>query len=131
MEIVKELPFEFIMETNGTGLWSDVAKSVKVTKIELDYNNEPFDEGGDLYGELRVYFDTSTWEPNKDGLIYTDDQFMDDLKGCLEVAGFDDKDISYSEQGMQGNDYVSCDVGQEFINSWTFKDWADSELPGN
>jgi len=100
MEIVKEVPFEFIMETGGDGLWSDVIKKVQVTKIELDYDNEPFDEGGELYGELRVYFDTDTWEPNKDGLIYTDDQFMDDLKGCLEVAGLDDADISYSEQSL-------------------------------
>jgi len=131
MEITQEVPFEFTMETDGNGYWSDKVKKVQVTKIELNYEDEPFDEGGDLYGELRVYFDRASWEPNEDGLIYTDDQFMDDLKGCLEVAGLDDADISYSEQGMQGADFVSCDVGQKFINSWAFKEWAETELPGN
>ena len=98
MEVIHAIPFEFTMETSGDGYWSNKAKPVRVTKIELDYDTEPFDEGDPLWGELRVYFDRSTWEPNEDGLIYTDKQFMDDLKGCLEVRGLDDSDISYSEQ---------------------------------
>jgi hypothetical protein len=30
-------------------------------------------------------------------------------------------DVSYSEQGMQGDDYVSCDIGKPFLDSWTAK----------
>lgn len=130
MDITQEIPFAFTMETDGHGLWSNVVKQVQVTKIELDYNNEPYDEGGNLYGELRVFFDNESWKTNEDGLIYTDKQFMDDLKGCLETYGLDDSDISYSEQGMQGDNFVSCDVGQEFIDSWSFKEWEKTELPG-
>jgi hypothetical protein len=130
-DITKEIPFDFIMETDGSGLWTAKAKDVKATRIELDYDNDPGPEFDHLWGELRVYFDTDTWDTNLDGLIYTDEQFLDDLKGCLEVMKLNDSDIEYSEAGMQGIDYVSLDVGEEFITSWTFNEWAASELPGN
>ena len=129
-EVVKEIPFEFNLDTDGTGYWTAKEKEVKTTKLELAYE-EDLKSDDKLFGELRIYFDTKTWDPRFDGLIYTDEQFMDDLRGCLEVLGLDDADVCYSEQGMQGNDYVSCDVGEQFITSWTFKEWAESELPGN
>ncbi len=31
----------------------------------------------------------------------------------------------YSEQGMQGDDYVSCDVGKKFLKSWAAKFGTD------
>jgi len=43
---------------------------------------------------------------------------MQELKELLTNLGFDASDVSYSEQGMQGNGYVSCDVGERFINSF-------------
>jgi hypothetical protein len=130
-EVIKEIPFEFILETDGSGLWTATEKHIQTTKIELIYRDDDFAaEHGSLYGELRVYFDTNTWDTTVNGLIYTDRQFMDDLQGCLEVIKLDDSDVSYSEAGMQGNNYVSCDVGENFIASWTFNEWAASELPG-
>jgi hypothetical protein len=33
----------------------------------------------------------------------------------IEVAG---DDVDYSEQGMQGDNYVSFDVGAKFLKSW-------------
>jgi hypothetical protein len=65
---------------------------------------------------LRVHFDTASWDTYTDGLIYTDKQFMTELRELLTAQGFDASDVSYSEQGMQGDDYVSCDVGECFIN---------------
>jgi len=70
------------------------------------------------FGELRVYFDTETWDTRDHGLIYTDDQFERELKSFLEALGFDVTDVGYSEQGMQGDNYVSLDVGDKFIASW-------------
>jgi hypothetical protein len=29
--------------------------------------------------------------------------------------------VTYSEQGMQGDDYVSLDVGKDFLDSWSAK----------
>jgi hypothetical protein len=43
---------------------------------------------------------------------------MRELKELLVQKGFDVKDVSYSEQGMQGDTYVSCDVGERFINTF-------------
>jgi len=123
--------FEFKLNTDGEGYWSDVAKEVQVTTMELDVTSGA-DDGE--FGELRVFFDPKTWNTKEDGLIYTDEQFMDELRGALEVVGLNDTDIGYSEQGMQGANYVSLDVHDKFIKSWALKDsfneWVKSGLAG-
>jgi hypothetical protein len=100
------------LSTDGSGYWSNVAKTVLVTGLELSSTD---DEG--QFGELRVHFSPSTWDINKDGLIYTDNQFISDLKVLLSRIELD-TDVSYSEQGMQGDTFVSLDVGPEFIKSY-------------
>ena len=93
--------------TNGRGYWSNKAKAVQVTDMKVTYIN---DEGD--FGELRVYF--NNWDTNKLGLIYTDKQFMREFKAVLATKlGFTDKQLNnlcYSEQGMQGDNYVSMDI---------------------
>jgi hypothetical protein len=74
-----------------------------------------------IFGELRVYFDIDTWDVNELGLIYTDGQFMGELRALLKAHGLPGDDVSYSEQGMQGDDYVSCDVGTKFYTAWMKK----------
>ena len=100
------------LNTNGKGYWSCKQAAVEITRLQLAYTNDELD-----FGELRVYFNTKTWAW-QDGLIYTDKQFMRELKELLTAKGFDGSDVSYSEQGMQGDTYVSCDVGQCFINTF-------------
>jgi hypothetical protein len=101
------------LNTNGKGYWSRTVAAVEITALQLAYINDEQD-----FGELRVYFNTATWDVNKQGLIYTDKQFMRELKELLTQKGFNVKDVSYSEQGMQGDNYVSCDVGKKFINTF-------------
>jgi len=101
------------LHTSGGGYRSNTKAAVEVTRLQLAYTNDELD-----FGELRVYFNTKTWDVNKQGLIYTDKQFMRELKLLLTAKGFDSKDVSYSEQGMQGDNYVSCDVGKQFINTF-------------
>ena len=101
------------LNTNGKGYWSRTAKAVEVTGLQLAYINDELD-----FGELRVRFTAASWDTAKHGLIYTDAQFMTELKELLTAKGFDASDLSYSEQGMQGDTYVSCDVGQCFINTF-------------
>ena len=101
------------LNTNGNGYWSRTKAAVEITALQLAYINDEQD-----FGELRVYFNTKTWFVNADGLIYTDKQFMRELKELLTQKGFDASDVSYSEQGMQGDTYVSCDVGERFINTF-------------
>ena len=101
------------LHTNGGGYWSNTAKAVDVTKLDLQYCTAERD-----FGELCVYFTSASWDTATDGLIYTDKLFMQELREYLVSLGFtaeEANDVSYSEQGMQTDEYVSCDVGAEFI----------------
>ena len=103
--------------TNGKGYWSRTAKAVRIVDMRINYVNDERD-----FGELCVYFNTEDWDVNKDGLIYTDKQFMQELKAFLDAHGLPSKDVSYSEQGMQGDNYVSCDiVTAKFLQDWEAK----------
>lgn len=94
--------------TSGTGLWSSQVKTVEITAFSVPYLNEGAD-----FGELRVYFNINDWNTDTDGLIYTDPAFLEKIR---EVFGTND--ITYSEQGMQGDDFVSFDVGAEFLTMY-------------
>jgi hypothetical protein len=101
------------LNTAGDGYWSNKAKAVEITGLQLSYTNDELD-----FGELRVRFNAATWDVNKDGLIYTDSLFEKELCELLTDLGYDASDVSYSEQGMQGDTYVSLDVGECFINTF-------------
>jgi hypothetical protein len=109
-----------MFNTAGDGYWSNVSKAVEVTDMKLGYVS---DEGD--FGELCVYFNTDTWNVDTDGLIYTDSLFKQDLMQFVAEQGLV-VDLCYSEQGMQGDNYVSLDVGKEFLDSWASKFGVDS-----
>ena len=101
------------LHTNGNGYWSNKRKAVDVTKLDLQYCTAEKD-----FGELCVYFTKASWDTAVDGLVYTDKLFMTELRAYLQTIGFTEaeaNDVSYSEQGMQTDEYVSCDVGAVFI----------------
>ena len=102
--------------TGGNGLWSIVETAVEITDMRIGYCDEDKD-----FGELCVQFNTATWDVNEDGLIYTDGGFKAEMQAFLTAHGLAGADVDYSEQGMQGDDYVSCDVGKAFIASWEAK----------
>ena len=104
-----------IFNTAGDGYWSRTAKSVEITDMRLGYVADDKE-----FGELCVFFNTATWDVNTDGLIYTDSQFKQDLMKFVTEHGLV-VDLCYSEQGMQGDDYVSLDVGKDFLASWEAK----------
>jgi hypothetical protein len=119
-----------VFNTSGDGYWSSVVNAqVRITDMKLGYIDDELDENGRCtFGELRVYFDTETWDVNEHGLIYTDKLFLKQLRAFLDSQALAGADVSYSEQGMQGDDYVSLDVGAEFLDSWARKFgivWAD------
>ena len=103
-------------ETSGDGYWSDVAKEVDIEDMRVAYVNDEQD-----FGELRVYFATEDWDVNKHGLIYTDKLFITQLRSFLNSQQLAGVDVDYSEQGMQGDNYVSLDVGKAFLDSWRAK----------
>jgi hypothetical protein len=104
--------------TSGTGRWSKVVKSVDVTHLTLAVSSSVSATEGQQWGELKVYFDPKTWDNTQDGLVYTDEPFAVKLQHRLRVLGLADADIEYSEQDMQGEDYISFDAGQKFVDSW-------------
>lgn len=97
------------IHTCGFGLWSNKIKEVTCTGYTIPY----IDKESSDFGELRVYFDTKTWNVEEDGLIYTDPAFLSAIR-----LAFGTDDIHYSEQGMQGDDFVSFDVGSEFLTMY-------------
>ena len=104
------------LHTNGRGYWSSTAKAVRVNELKLTYVSDDYD-----FGELCVYFNTDDWDIDELGFIYTDKQFMSELHELLVAQGFTAEaaaDVSYSEQGMQGKRYVSCDVGERFVSEY-------------
>ena len=104
----------FVTKTDGRGYWSTTSKTVRINRVELAY----VDEDTNDFGELRAYFDPKEWNISSDGLIYTDSGWMNSFKACMSTLGFGAaalEDVGFSEQGMQGYDYVSMDVGGDFL----------------
>ena len=102
------------LTTGGDGLWTNKQQDVDVTQLRLQYCNPERD-----FGELCVHFTPASWDTATDGLIYTDKQFMQELRAYLQTIGFTEaeaNDVNYSEQGMQTDEYVSCDVGAVFLD---------------
>lgn len=112
--------------TNGKGLWSDEVRMVQITKLDFGYMSIIYYPEDPFHGELRAYFEPSgfnpgSWNVEGHGLIYTDKLWMREFKAGLRAAGFSIKavqNVGYSEQGMQGDNYVSMDVGPVFYASW-------------
>lgn len=99
----------------GDGLWSSVQGSVEIVDMRLGYIADDKE-----FGELCVYFNDKHWDVNIDGLIYTDETFLNDLRQFLVLHNLP-ATVDYSEQGMQGDDYVSLDVEGDFISAWERK----------
>jgi len=112
MSLIK-IQLNTTLTTSGDGFWSNVQKPVFVKTAEVAYISDDHE-----FGELRVYFDNDSWNPEVHGLIYTDNQFIEELCDALIDIGFTLEgvsDVSYSEQGMQGHNYVSFDIEGNFI----------------
>ena len=111
MEFSKKVNWQ--THTGGTGHWSSATKAVTILEVWLSSIN---DEGD--YGELCARFDSKTWNSDADGLIYTDSIWLNEFRALMRSLGFTRNavnDISFSEQGMQGYNYVSMDVGEDFL----------------
>ena len=99
-------------KTAGDGLWSSERRNVRIYKLELNISHDSF-------GELKAFFIQKMWNTSKLGLIYTDEGWLHDFRKGLIKKGFSAKavlDVEYSEQGMQGKNYVSMDIGKVFIS---------------
>lgn len=118
------------LHTNGQGLWSREQRAIDVAKIDFRVTDT---SEGDRWGFLNVYFDESQWNCEEDGLIYTDPQFESELLDALRkhFTGFEftEKDVRYSEQGMQGSNFVNFDISRKFatfiVENFEHEDWVE------
>lgn len=101
----------FIASTHGKGHWTDKAEPVEIIQIYLNH----FTEGSQMHGELHAIFNKRFWNTAEKGLIYTDETWMKEFNEHLAHRG--GTPVHYSEQGMQGENYVSMDVNHEFLSS--------------
>jgi hypothetical protein len=102
------IPVRKFFKTDGNGHWSNVAKRVFVQRMEIEFDLED----PDFVDDFKIFFSKS-WDIGRDGLIYTDDTFETCIRDFLKGLGLYEYiayDISYSEQGMQSRNYVSCDA---------------------
>lgn len=110
---------DFICKTDGNGLWSREKREVPIKKLGILYFHMDSDVG--YHGELAAYFDARKWNLSKHGLIYTDKTWIKEFRKQLRLLGFSEKavkSVDYSEQGMQGDNYVSMDAGEAFMKEW-------------
>ena len=110
-------------KTDGSGRWSDCSASVTIIDLDIGYLNDEEEDEEDrcTFGELRAYFSPNDWAVSFRNLIYTDKMWLKTFRNQLAVIGFSKsavEDVDYSEQGMQGYDYVSMDVGKAFLDEW-------------
>lgn len=117
----------------GNGLWSE--KSMTNLKIHILPQTEFWQDKSDSapVGQLNVYFNPRIWNTDKLGLIYTDSLFLTHVRRLLKAERFFHfQDLDYSEQGMQGDDYVNFDVGDNlakeldkkgFITVVPYEEW--------
>ena len=111
-------------ETNGISYWNKVSKRVRLTKIVFNLELTPTLEFDDeyMFFDMNVFFAKNSWDISKDGLIYTDEGFIEEFRNILINLGFKPEvasDVYYSEQGMQGENWVnfdSCEM-EEYVRT--------------
>ncbi len=103
--------------TRGDGFWSSDKRTVATSKIEM--------EVGEAYVDLwkyrvclpvyfRAFFPKRSWDTDKYGLIYTDSlwikDFREQFKTRFPAMAWLAGKIDYTEQGMQGDNFVSLNA---------------------
>jgi hypothetical protein len=102
----------------GQGLWGDAEEEqeYKISEVKWETGVKSTVNGDqsdvDMYDKwipIRVYLED--YRESTHGLVYTDKTFKRSLKSMMKkTKELKDFRVSYTEQGMQGRNYVSLDV---------------------
>jgi len=114
--ITMPLKTPMLCQTKGDGHWSGNTRTVATSKIEMEVG----DIDASLYWckvflpvHMKVYFPKKSWDTDKHGLIYTDSLWLKDFRKQFAKQfpslAWVVKKIDYTEQGMQGDNYVSLE----------------------
>ena len=100
-----------VMPSQDKTLWADAGelpKKFNVTKMKIAIYDEQDDEDPYSYGNggLIVYHNAGTWK------MYTDDVTRVQIADYLGIAN---KDIDFSEQGMQDEEYMHFDIEDDAV----------------
>lgn len=112
--------------TNGKGRFTDEERMVQITSLAIGYSSLTYYPEDPFKGELRAYFNPSgftvgSWNVDGHGLIVGDRLWIKEFKAGLREVGFSIKaaqNVKYNEKELQGNNYVSLEVGPTFYKSW-------------
>lgn len=118
--------------TNGSGLWSTEERKVHIHKMKFKpyvytklNDSHRCEEEGVLYVE--AYFYIKNWNTDKYGLIYTDQNWIKEFRkkfyAMFPKLKAIDSHIDYTEQGMQGHNYVSLVMYVDSNRIKKFKDF--------
>jgi hypothetical protein len=110
------LQINTVCNTTASGFWTHAKKPVKVTELELVVN---YVDGAIKYGEVRVHFDEGCWNEQIDGLIFSDKNFLHELKEALKSKGMPAAEyLSYGAKDEQGKTFVQLDCDKAFITEF-------------
>lgn len=107
----------YTLPVGTDGLWSGKDQPSHITgKLVFRMQEFTANDGTlDRWLHARFYFDPALWDVEKHGLIYTNELFMESLHARLRAKGWTnpERSVSYSEAGMQGDNYVDFDVSTD------------------
>ncbi len=102
--------------TREDGLWTDYEKVQSPTtyNVEVWWNAGPalFEHQLEMT-RIDVHVKSPRYDAAQTGLIYTDSAFAKNLGRLAESKGFGGR-LRYTEQGMQGGDWVSLEADESF-----------------
>lgn len=102
--------------TDADGFWTHAKRNVLVTELELIVHVV---NPAVTYGELRVHYDDGTWNSSTDGLIFSDRNFLHELKSELLKRGMKHAEfLAYGDKSEQGSTFVQMDCDPAFIEEF-------------
>jgi len=115
--IVLSAKTPMLCQTKGDGYWSSTNRTVATSKIEMEVGEASvslWSYSVHLPVYFRAFFPKRSWDTDKYGLIYTDSlwlkDFREQFKTRFPALAWMAGKINYTEQGMQGDNYVSLVV---------------------
>ena len=115
--VAVSFPCHFYCSTNGKGAWTEKVFATLIYRIVLF-------QSGEIWAFYKPCLDTEAakeWE-NSGGLIYTDPQWI----ALFNRFGTNLR-IFYTEQGMQGKNYVSMESNNFDMCKEVFQSFANKE----
>lgn len=114
-----------ICNTSGKGIWSNRVCPVAVSRVKIsisDWSDDGFDWplGCRGYVAIDAYFSKKSWNTSKHGLIYTDPKWIKEFNKQMKAINPDlfCSEIDYTEQGMQGDNFVSLQMSPKNIKQF-------------